>query len=279
MITGSGKITTSLRGDGQVNPQFIVKSGIAFKPIDQLVDTVSYNIYDYAWQQSNGYLEHPYQPTNPIATQEIDFSSVNPFNTLKYPNIFGHYGRFTSKEGHYMKNDVFFDDTYGLPVYTQNQDYVDNTGTPLDLAWVDMVNNIESNNLIIFDHLYGVAYAQANIFGNNSWEFSLDFIHNDLPSDSKVIDMNLHNEHWFMSPWNYLMTLMNNRAPWWSYGQGWNLRTLQLPLTLTTAPSITTNIMSWRREGYPALGAKSGSRSSIPICYFNPTNSIFENTV
>lgn len=74
-------------------------SGVAFlEPnLQSYHNSISYSDYDDAWRDANGLFKHPF--FNAEFQQQLDVSSVDPFNTLLYNNSFGNKIRFTNLAG------------------------------------------------------------------------------------------------------------------------------------------------------------------------------------
>jgi len=74
-----------------------VKSGIAYQRPLTTGQTISYDLYDDAWQQLN----QPYNPPpiNPLYIQELDLITDSTGYTLLYDNAFGNKIRFTDDTG------------------------------------------------------------------------------------------------------------------------------------------------------------------------------------
>lgn len=75
------------------------KSGIAYRePNMSSITNTSYADYDAGWRsQNNAYVN--VQPDNPLYFQDLDYTSLDPYNTLKFNNIHGNKHRFTDTLG------------------------------------------------------------------------------------------------------------------------------------------------------------------------------------
>lgn len=79
--------------------------GFNYRRVQLTGQTVSYAVYDDGWNLANGVYDYLVQP-NPLYTQDLDTSSPTPLLTLKYPNAFGTYDRFTEEDGTKMDKNV-----------------------------------------------------------------------------------------------------------------------------------------------------------------------------
>lgn len=110
-------------------------SGITYQQIPFSGQTTSYNTYDEGWLLANNVFDRT-PPTNPIHTAELDYTALDPYNTLKNNNAFGNTNRFTDVNGLQTYGDEYIiDHLYGVGY--MEDDTANSTTVPLMLAQIE----------------------------------------------------------------------------------------------------------------------------------------------
>jgi|TARA_R110000787_G_scaffold44476_5_gene109200 hypothetical protein len=115
------------------------KSGISYNTVNPTGQIITYEIGDDGWHTVNGTRIYT-PPETPETFARLDYSSIDPFRTLLYNNIFGNKDRFTDINGLQVYGDYYIIDNLTRLAYVE--------GTSGDFA--TNINNANNTNFLGF---------------------------------------------------------------------------------------------------------------------------------
>jgi hypothetical protein len=200
----------------------VPKSGIKYQRPMSSGQEISYRIGDAVWREIN--MPYPADPVNPLYVQEL---GANWF-TLKHPNAFGNYFRFTDISG----NFTITDDYTVAPDYSYRYIIDHLTGLGID-SYVSYRDNNKSWDTAIDDCLNHTAHGFSDYYLASLNEFN-----SFLNSEVSFYSLNM----WWVG---------GNRTQWTS-----NTKSRAIPTQALVQGTVYANISSTK---------SSANRNYMPI--------------